>query len=301
MIGVFRGSAVMRAGLKPGATIAVAAMLATGVTHAQTPWPANAPQSPLAPAAEARFTEGVEALKAGRLEEAEGTFREVLRTANQVAFVHHNLGVVLYRQGKQADALSEFRTAIRLDSTYGPSHLMAGTSLLGLRRPREAVVPLQSARRLMPSDIAVSARLAEAYEQLGDIPRLVDELQRTRSLAPKDPEYAYRLGRGYLALAEWSVERLRRANPGSARVQQMSARTYIQRGQTEQAIQALRAAASANPSMPEVHLALGELYLRDNQLDAAAAAAARELEIAPQSRAALALQARIEQARARAR
>jgi Tfp pilus assembly protein PilF len=81
----------------------------------------------------------------------------------------------------------------------------------------------------------------------------------------------------------------------------MAARTYIQQGQTAQAIQALQAAASADPALPEVHLALGELFLRGNQLDAAAAAAARELEIAPQSRAALALQARIEQARAKAR
>jgi predicted Zn-dependent protease len=301
MNGVFPTSVVMRAGLKPGATIAVAAMLATGVTHAQTPSAAAARQSPLAPAAEARFNEGVEALKAGRLEEAEGAFREVLRTANQVAFVHHNLGVVLHGRGRQADALSEFRAAIRLDSTYGPSHLMAGTTQLALERPREALVALQTARRLMPSDIAVSARLAEAYEQLGDMPRLVDELRRTRTLAPEHPEYAYRLGRAYLALTEWSVARLRRVSPASARVQQMSARTHIQQGQTAQAIEALQAAASADPALPEVHLALGELYLRGNQLDAAAAAAARELEIAPQSRAALALQARIEQARAKAR
>jgi predicted Zn-dependent protease len=301
MICVVPTSVLMRAGLKPGATIAVAAMLATGVTHAQTPSPATTRQSPLAPAAESRFNEGVEALKAGRLDEAEGAFRDVLRNAQQVAFVHHNLGVVLHRQGRQADALSEFRTAIRLDSTYGPSRLMAGTTHLALGRPRDALVELQTARRLMPSDVAVSARLAEAYEQLGDMPRLVDELRRSRTLAPQDPEFAYRLGRAYLALAEWSVARLRRASPASARVQQMSARTYIQQGQTAQAIQALQAAASADPAMPEVHLALGELYLRGNQLDAAAAAAARELEISPQSRAALALQARIEQARAGAR
>jgi predicted Zn-dependent protease len=283
------------------AAVAVVTVLATALMHAQTPPAATARQSPLAPAAEARFNEGVEALKAGRLEEAEGAFRDVLRTANQVAFVHHNLGVVLHSQGKLAEALSEFRTAVRLDSTHGPSHLMAGTTLLALKRPREALAALQTARRLMPSDIAVSARLAGAYEQLGDIPRLVDELQRARALAPKDPEYVYRLGRGYLALTEWSLERLRRVNPGSARVQQIAAQTYIQQGQTAQAIQALQAATSADPALPEVHLALGELYLRGNQLDAAAAATARELEIAPQSRAALALQARIEQARAKAR
>jgi predicted Zn-dependent protease len=281
------------------AVFACVTMLVCGVAPAQ-PRP-DSRESKLSSSEQARFTEGVEALKAERLEEAEWAFRDVLRTRADVAFVHHNLGVVLQQQRRVADALAEFRTAIRLDATYGPSHLLAGTTLLTLNRPREAVVSLQAARKLMPSDIAVSARLAEAYEQLGDIPRLVDELQRTRTLAPKGPEYAYRLGRGYLALAQWSVERLRRVSPASARLQQLQARTYIQQGQTAQAIQALQAAASADPAMPEVHLALGELYLRGNQLDAAAAAADRELEIAPQSRAALALQARIEQARARTR
>jgi predicted Zn-dependent protease len=282
------------------AAIAVAAMLAGGMASAQTS-PDTARASSLTPAAQARFTEGVEALKGGRLDEAETAFREVLRTGGQAAFVHHNLGVVLQQQRRDADALAEFRAAIRLDSTYGPSHLLAGTSLLALKRPREALTSLQTARRLMPSDIAVSARLAEAYERLGDMPRLVDELRRTRTLAPNDPEYAYRLGRGYLALAQWSVERLRRATPPSPRLQQMAARTYVQQGQAAQAIQALQAAASADPGLPEVHLALAELYLRENQVDAAAAAVGRELAIAPQSRAALALQARIEEARARTR
>ena len=69
------------------AAVAVVAALATGVTHAQTPPAATVRQSPLAPAAEAQFNEGVEALKAGRLDEAEGAFRDVLRTASQVAFV----------------------------------------------------------------------------------------------------------------------------------------------------------------------------------------------------------------------
>jgi predicted Zn-dependent protease len=275
-------------------------MLAGGLAAAQTA-PGVTRASPLTSAAQGRFTEGVEALKAGRLDEAETAFREVLRAGGEAAFVHHNLGVVLQQRRRHADALAEFRAAIRLDSTYGPSHLLAGSTLLALKRPREALGSLQAARRLMPSDVAVSARLAEAYEQLGDVPRLVDELRRTRTLAPNDPEYAYRLGRGYLARAQSAVERLRRVSPASPRLQQMAARGYIQQGQTAQALQALQAAASADPGLPEVHLALGDLYLRENQLDAAAAAAAKELAIAPQSRAALALQARIEQARARTR
>jgi predicted Zn-dependent protease len=279
--------------------ITSAVLLAAPLTAHSQPAAGADPASRLSPAVTARFNEGVESLKAGRLENAEQAFREVLRSGADLSFVHHNLGVTLQEGRRSTDALAEFRTAIRLDPSYGPSHLMAGTALLALKRPREALGPLQKARQLMPADVAVAARLAEAYEQVGDMPRLTDEMRRMRTLAAEDPEYAYRLGRSYLALAEWSVGRLRATSPESARLQQMLAQTYIRQGQTREATRALEAAAAADPRLPEVHLALAELYLRERQLDRAAAAVAAELEIQPQSRAALALRARIDEATAK--
>jgi predicted Zn-dependent protease len=279
--------------------IVVAAVVAAPSAAHQQPDAGADPVSTLSPAATARFTEGVSALKANRLDDAERAFREVLRTGSDLSFVHHNLGLVLQERRRFADALTEFQTAIRLDPSYGPSHLMAGTALLALKRPREALVPLHKAGRVMPSDLAVSARLAEAYEQVGDMPRLTDELRRLHSLTPQDPEYAYRLGQGYLALAEWSIERLRAVDSTSPRLQQMRAQTYIRQGRTQDAVRALESAAAADPRLPEVHLVLADLYLRERQLDRAAAAVAAELATQPQSSAALALRARIDEARTR--
>ena len=101
-------------------------------------------------------------------------------------------------------------------------------------------------------------------------------------------------GQAYVALAQWSIERLRAHSPQSPRLQQLLARTFMEQGQTARAIQALQSAAAADPSAPEVHLALAELYLRGNQLDLAEAAVAKELAITPESRAALALRAQID-------
>jgi predicted Zn-dependent protease len=279
-------------------SLTLAALLAGGTAAAQ-PHTGSSSAAQLSAAETSTFAQGIDALKADRLDEAERAFRDVLRAGGDLSFVHHNLGVVLHQRRQPSAALAEFRAAIRLDPAYGPSHLLAGTSLLALGRPREAIVELQAAERLMPQEVQAPASLADAYERMGDIPRVVDALRRSRAIAPRDPVYAYRAGRAYLALAQWSVERLRAVNPRSARLHQLLARTYMEQGQTAGAILELQAAATSDPSAPEINLALAELYVQQNQLDKAAEALMRELAVAPGSRAALAVQAKIEQARGR--
>src|SRR5829696_157901 len=104
----------------------------------------------LAPQLVARFSEGVEALKAGQLDGAEAAFRDVLARGGNRAFVHHNLGIVQQRRERHVQALAEFRAAARLDPAFGPARLLAGTSLLALGRAREAVAELERAVRLLP-------------------------------------------------------------------------------------------------------------------------------------------------------
>jgi len=94
----------------------------------------------LPPALATRFSEGVTALSAGQLDLAEAAFRDVLRDGGDRAFVRHNLGIVLQQRGRHADALVQFRAASRLDPAFGPSHLLAGTSLLAMGQARETTL-----------------------------------------------------------------------------------------------------------------------------------------------------------------
>jgi tetratricopeptide (TPR) repeat protein len=160
-----------------------------------------------------RFSQGVAALKAGRLDAAEAAFRDVLRAGGERAFVHHNLGLVLRERGRHGEALGEFRAAAALDATFGPARLLAGTTLLALGRPREAIPELERAVQLLPREIAAHLELAEAYERTNDVVRLVDTYRVIAGLAPNEPEYAYRLGRAYLKLSEWAHARARARSP----------------------------------------------------------------------------------------
>jgi tetratricopeptide (TPR) repeat protein len=169
----------------------------------------------LSPALAERFSQAVADLKAQRLDAAEQAFRDILRDGGDRAFVHHNLGIVLRERGRHAEAVAEFRVATRLDPSFGPARLLAGTSLLALSRAPEARSELEHAIRLMPREVVAYVQLAAACERLEDPGCVTDAYRRVVQLAPDDPEYAYRLGSAYLALAKWATDRAAKSDPAA--------------------------------------------------------------------------------------
>ena len=246
-----------------------------------------------------RFTEGVTALKSGELDAAERAFRDVLAAGGNRAFVHHNLGIVLEQRGRHDGALVEFRAASKLDPSFAPARLMAGSTLLALGRPKEAIPELRRAVRLMPGETAPHEQLATAFERTGDIGGIVDEYRRLVALAPKNEEYAYRLGKAYLKLAQWSYERLRAVDPDSARLSQALGEQQLAQGRPDLALQSFTRAAEQDPSLVDVHLALARLQYDARRWDEAAAEAERALALAPESVVAARMKAAIQAARGR--
>jgi tetratricopeptide (TPR) repeat protein len=259
---------------------------------------AVAPAQELPPALASRFSEGVAALKAGDGAGAERAFREVLRQGGARSFVHHNLGIVLQQRGRHRDALAEFQAASRLEPSYGPARLLAGVSLLALDRPAEAVVALERAVKLLPEEPVAHVQLADAYERVGRIEGVVDEYRSLVAIAPDNDEYAYRLGKAYLRLAQESYKNLRTVNPNSARSSQALAIEYARQGRRDLAIKAFERAARLDPTLVEIHLALARLYAAEQRWDDAAREVERELALARESKDALELKTKIMERRA---
>jgi tetratricopeptide (TPR) repeat protein len=251
--------------------------------------PSGSSSQELPPALRAPFEAGVQALKAGRLDEAEAAFRRVLREGGRTAFVHNNLGIVYQRREQHDQAVAELREAVRLDPAYVAPRILLGASLLALGRPAEAAAALERAVKLGPREPLARRELARAHERAGDLPRAVEQYRKLRELAPNDPENAYQLGRAYLALSEWSLKRLREVDPRSARLQQALGHNYRVQGKPELAEQAFRRAAEADPRLPEIHLALAQLYAEQKRWADARAEVERELALVPESAGALAL------------
>jgi tetratricopeptide (TPR) repeat protein len=259
---------------------------------------AVAPAQELPPALASRFSEGVAALKAGDGAGAERAFRDVLRQGGARSFVHHNLGIVLQQSGRHREALAEFQAAARLDPAFGPARLLAGVSLLALNRPAEAVPVLDRAVKLLPDEEIAHVQLADAYERIGRIEGVVDEYRRLTAMSARNDEYAYRLGKAYLRLAQRSYQRLRTVSPNSARSSQALATEYAKQGRRDLAAQEFERAARLDPRLEEIHLALARLYAAEQRWEDAAREVERELALAPESRDAMELKTKIMERRA---
>jgi predicted AlkP superfamily phosphohydrolase/phosphomutase/Flp pilus assembly protein TadD len=127
----------------------------------------------------------------GRLDEAHAQLEVAAKLAPLSPEVHHNLGVVLERQGKRDEAIGEYRTALRYAADYEPSR----TALARLGVPRRVAAPLrpeqQRARRL--------AAQAEQAARRGAYDEALALLDQADALAPRDALLAqYRSNVAYL-------------------------------------------------------------------------------------------------------
>lgn len=246
-------------------------------------------QQQLSPALEALFNEGVKALKENRLNEAEQAFQRVIERGGRAAFVFNNLGIVHQQRGDHQKAVARFREAIRLQPDYPAPRLLIGSSLLALGHAAEAARELEQAVKILPKEPQARLQLAGAYERAGNWLGVVDQFHVLRELAPQEPEYAYQLGKAYLKLSEWSYQQMMLTHPRSARLYQALGHQYLLQGSIELAIQSLQRAANADPSLPEIHLALAQIYLERKRIPEARMEIELELKLIPESQAALLL------------
>lgn len=99
--------------------------------------------------------------RAGRLQQAEAEYRQVLADNPEHAETLHQMGVIASQQGKTQEAADFFARAVRHSPTSPMFLCNLGIALLALQRPEEAIPVLEQATALQPN-------LAEAHFNLGN-------------------------------------------------------------------------------------------------------------------------------------
>jgi tetratricopeptide (TPR) repeat protein len=133
----------------------------------------------------------------GRTAEALSEYRTAVRLAPNQADLHFALGnVLLETPGRRAEAIAEFRTAVRLDPEAADAHLNLGIALAASPESLDAaIVEYQTVIRLQPERAEAHVNLARALLRPPErIPDAVAEFRAALRAKPDDAEYHNQLG-----------------------------------------------------------------------------------------------------------
>lgn len=136
--------------------------------------------------------------------EAARSFERCLALRPQEIRAEYNLGLAYEKLQQPADAIAAYQTAIRWQSGRAPQdpqpYLDLGTLLLRQGKYAEALDPLQLAVRYSPANAFAQQQLGLTLEGLGRFDEAIDALKRAAALAPTAEQPHFFLGRVYRRL-----------------------------------------------------------------------------------------------------
>lgn len=239
-------------------------------------------------------------LATGKVEAAAREFQRIISIDPNNVDARANLGVLAYFQHDCGLAIPNLRKALSLR----PS-LFKAQALLGLCEQQDGDLD-NSARDLEQSlphlrewklTKLVGTRLVEIYyqkDELNRAARVVSELQRAH---PTDVDVLFMAFRVYTELAEGARDTLALVAPNSARMHQLMAEQFVNKGDAADAIAQYQKALAKDPTLPGVRYELGEAIMQLSTSADSLARAEREFKAAlaenPQNAGALAKLGRI--------
>lgn len=117
-----------------------------------------------------------------RYDAAEKELRRALRLAPEMADVHHQLGVVLFKRGVYAAAAVELRRAVELDPGCGPAYLVLGEALNQMAESDQALEALETATRIQPENSRAYWAMGIAYDRKGKPDRAAEMYRMSREV-----------------------------------------------------------------------------------------------------------------------
>ena len=179
-------------------------------------------------------------MDAGRLQQAEATLRRVTAMVTDDAGAWGMLGQVLWRQGRNAEAMEAFRKAIAADPELPELHNSLGTLLLNAGDGPGGEKEFREAMRIQPSLAQVQMNLASVLASRGDN-----------------------------AEARYHFEQSIRLKPDFAEARLNYARLLLSMKETDQAEKQLQASIAADPKVAIAHELWGELLGAKSDLEGA--------------------------------
>jgi tetratricopeptide (TPR) repeat protein len=217
--------------------------------------------------ADALFASARTAQVAGRLDEAEASYREYLKRFGPKAEVLANLGALLARRENYPEAIRRYKEALKLDPSLSPLHLNLGLAYLKQTQPGPAISEFDLFLKAQPGHRQAMQLRAMA---LLEFERYFEAEKQYRGLLPS-ADITISLGLATALLRQNRVDEARSVlepvleQSGSAESLLVLGQLLLQEGRADEALGALEQARRLNPNLLHLRIALGSALWRQHR------------------------------------
>jgi len=214
-----------------------------------------------------------------QLDKATDAYRKSIAAKSDVFESNLNLGILLARQGNNADAAKYLRAATQLKPTaHVDEGLARAWQSLGIvlqdTDPQQALAAFAEAEKLQPNNFDVHFAAGQVLEKQNQLDAAAKEYETAATLDPKSVEPAIALSVVYTkqqkyAQAEAMLRKLLAADPQNQAVRTQLGRILAAQGKQDEAAKELGAAGGKIPDDPHAALELGTLYVKAGKYAAA--------------------------------
>lgn len=209
-------------------------------------------------------------------------FRQIVSIDPANLSAHGNLGVLLFFQNNYPEAITEMRTALKLEPK--PWRIQA---LLGIAEKRTGDITAahsdleESFANVDDAKIKREAglELIELASASGEMDQAAEVISKLEVAAPQDPQLIFVAYQISIQMVDQSLLNMAIAAPDSAELHMMMADQFVLMGDPDNAIAQYREAIRLNPNLPGVHFELG-VQLKTSSDPALKAQAEREFRTA---------------------
>jgi tetratricopeptide (TPR) repeat protein len=232
------------------------------------------------------YNDGVVLEADGRDDEAIREYRTAIQFDPGLAVAHNDLGLLLGKQGRLAEAEDELGQCVRLTPGYAKAQNNLGVVLGQQGKVSEALPHVEEAVRLDPSYADARRNVAALLDREGRLEEAVREYGEVLRLTPRDvgPRVELSALLARMEQLDHAIAALKEAldlSPRDPRLRNRLANLLVRNGHLEDAVAELRRAIDVAPDEADLHNNLGIVLAQQGHLVAAADEFERALTLNP--------------------
>jgi tetratricopeptide (TPR) repeat protein len=230
-----------------------------------------------------------EYMKENKLDLAASEFAAIIALDPKNLDARGNLGVLLFFQGKYAEAIPQLRAALKMQPELWKIQALLGVAEKRTGDSQAARGDLEKAFPQVREEkvrVETGMELIDLYSQSGDLNKAAATVGVLRELEPTNEAVLYSAYRIYSDLTDESILSLMVVAPNSAHMHELMAHELAKHGHPEEAIENFRVAIKIDPQLPGLHYELAEmLYASSEGREEAASEYKKALALNPMDEA----------------